>query len=426
MTERSVVRLADLCDLVREPVKPGEQPDSLYLGLEHLASGRLVRTGGGQASEMRSATSAFQPNDVLYGKLRPYLDKAVLADKSGVCTTELLVLRAKTDVDPRFIATVIHSPGFIEYAVAGTTGVQHPRTSWAHTREFGVPVFTLNEQQRIADLLWLIHEAISRSEALVEEGQALKRATMHTLFTRGLSGEAQKETEIGPVPESWSVVNFSSVRERLQYGTSVKCNYDLSDYPVLRIPNVASDRINSHDIKYCKLSDTEAAKFRLEVGDLIFIRTNGVLQRLGACAVYSGEPAKALFASYLIRAQIKSDIVNPRFAAYYFGSEMGTNIITGRATPASDGKYNLNTGIIDSLPLPLPSTLAEQNEIVSILDAIDRKIELHQKKRAVLDDLFKALLHRLMTGEIRVDELDLPTYPLRHCASPKLSGSNGR
>ena len=98
MIKCATIRLSDLCHLVREPVKPGTRPEALYLGLEHLVSGRLVRTGGGQASQMRSTTSAFKPGDVLYGKLRPYLDKAVLADEAGVCTTELLVLRAKADV----------------------------------------------------------------------------------------------------------------------------------------------------------------------------------------------------------------------------------------------------------------------------------------------------------------------------------------
>ena len=82
MTE-TTVRLADMCDLIADPVRPGAQPDALYLGLEHLAPGRLVRIGSGKASEMRSNTSAFQPGDVLYGKLRPYLDKAALADEAG-------------------------------------------------------------------------------------------------------------------------------------------------------------------------------------------------------------------------------------------------------------------------------------------------------------------------------------------------------
>ncbi len=403
----ATVRLSELCDLVAEPVRPGARPDALYLGLEHLAPGRLVRIGGGQASEMRSNTSAFEPGDVLYGKLRPYLDKAVLADDAGVCTTELLVLRAKTGVDARFLATVVHSPSFLEYAVAGTTGVQHPRTSWAHIRDFEAPVLGLEEQQQFADVLWLVHESIKRSEKLVEEAQALKRAAMQTLFTRGLRGEAQKETEIGPIPESWDLINFASVREKLQYGTSVRCTYDVSHRPVLRIPNIEPQRVIADDLKYCTLTDHDAAKYQLQDGDLIFIRTNGVLDRLGSCAVYDGYPTNALFASYLIRAKVKADHVVPHFAASFFGSELGTSIVAGRAISASDGKFNLNTAAIDSLLLPLPPTLNEQREIVAVLEAIDRKIDLHRRKRAVLEELFKALLHSLMTGKIRVGELGL-------------------
>ena len=87
MTTKETTHLADLYDLIAEPVRPGTVPETLYLGLEHLTSGRLVPTGGGSASGVRSTTSAFQPGDVLHGKLRPCLDKAVLAKEAGVCTT---------------------------------------------------------------------------------------------------------------------------------------------------------------------------------------------------------------------------------------------------------------------------------------------------------------------------------------------------
>ena len=230
---------------------------------------------------------------------------------------------------------------------------------------------------------------------------------MQTLFTRGLRGEAQKETEIGPLPESWKLVYFASVREKLQYGTSVRCTYDVSGRPVLRIPNIEPQRVIVNDLKYCTLTGQDAAKYQLEDGDLIFIRTNGVLDRLGSCAVYDGYPANALFASYLIRAKVRPDHVVPHFAASFFGSDLGTSIVAGRAISASDGKFNLNTAAIDSLVLPLPPTLSEQREIVAVLDAIDRTIDLHQRKRAVLEELFKALLHKLMTGEIRVADLNL-------------------
>ncbi|MEW6692069.1 MAG: restriction endonuclease subunit S [Pseudomonadota bacterium] len=263
------------------------------------------------------------------------------------------------------------------------------------------------EQKAIAAVLRQTESALVQQSSLLDMLQELKRATMRELFTRGLRGEPQKETEIGPMPKSWNLVEFQGIREWLQYGTSTHCTVERRSYPVLRIPNVESGRVNPSDLKYCDLSAAEASKYLLESGDVLFIRTNGVLERLGSCAVYQGEPQGALFASYLIRARIKKDVANPRYLAFFYGSHLGTSLVAGRATPAADGKYNLNTGTIDSLPLPLPPTLDEQAEIVGVLEAIDRKIDLHLKKREVLEQLFKSLLHKLMTGEISVSDLDL-------------------
>ena len=67
----------------------------------------------------------------------------------------------------------------------------------------------------------------------------------------------------------------------------------------------------------------------------------------------------------------------------------------------------LSKGVFEQIVVLTSKDKVEQHEIVAILDAIDRKIDLHKRKRAVLDELFKALLHRLMTGEIRVADLDL-------------------
>ena len=80
----------------------------------------------------------------------------------------------------------------------------------------------------------------------------------------------------------------------------------------------------------------------------------------------------------------------------------------GKRTPQLNKKNLLLLGI------PIPPTKKEQYEIVAILDAIDRKIDRHRKKRAVLDELFKALLHKLMTGEMRVASLDLSALSLAY------------
>jgi type I restriction enzyme S subunit len=312
------------------------------------------------------------------------------------------------DVDARFYVYFLQSAftqlGIFEGAGNKTT---IPNLSRNRLAALDVPHPPKPEQQSVAQALAKVREAITVHDKATSTALELKHAVMNDLFTRGLRGEPSKETDIGPLPESWALVEFREVREWLQYGTSRHCTVEKHAYPVLRIPNVESGRVNPTDLKYCDLSVAEGAKYLLKPGDLIFIRTNGVLERLGTCAVYEGAPEGALFASYLIRARVKTNTANPKFLAYFYGSRLGTSLVAGRATPAADGKYNLNTGTIDSLPVPLPATLDEQDEIVEVLEALDRKIDLHQKKRAALDELFKSLLHKLMTGEIAVSDLDL-------------------
>lgn len=308
------------------------------------------------------------------------------------------LLRPKPEIDPLFFFYACRS---IDLPARG----YNRHFAVLKEKELSYPTGG-DEQKAIAGVLRQTESALQKQFELLQALQELKQATMRELFTRGLRGEAQKETEIGLVPEGWNVGSFADVREWLQYGTSVHCTLQKKNYPVLRIPNVEPGKVNDAELKYCDLSDAEAGKYLLQNGDLLFIRTNGVLDRLGSCAVYDGQPEKALFASYLIRARLKPDI-DPRFVAYFYASSLGTSLVAGRATPAADGKYNLNTGTIDSLPLPLPATLDEQREIVAILDALDRKIALHRQKRAVLEELFQSLLHKLMTGDIRVADLDL-------------------
>ena len=365
-------------------------------------------------TDIRSGTY-FESGNILIAKITPSFENGKQAFATGLptpfgfATTEVIPLRPRNDEhDQRLLFFYLLHPD-VRHHVAermeGTTGRQRVAAEVLLNLPF--PEFESEEQNAVSSSLEMIQQLIARETKSVQTATTLKRAAMRTLFTRGLRHEEQKETDIGPVPKSWEVISFESVREKLQYGTSVRCTYNVSDCPVLRIPNIEPQFINSDDLKYCTLSGKYAAKYQLEENDLIFIRTNGVLDRLGSCAVYTGHPADALFASYLIRARMKLARVNPYFAAFFFGSESGTNAIAARATPASDGKFNLNAATIDSLPLPLPPTLSEQDDIVTILDAINRKIELNRRKTAVLGELFKALLHKLIIGEYHVADLDL-------------------
>jgi type I restriction enzyme S subunit len=404
MTEPTM-RLSELCDFVGLQVDPASRAaDDVYVGLEHVASGRFSRIGEGKSSEVNSSKYVFQSGDVLYGKLRPYLDKAVIVTDTGICTTELLVLRPKEGVDPRFLVSVVHAPSFIEHAVAGTTGVQHPRTSWNHIRDFDLPKFKPDEQTKIAKILWEVHDAIIANERAVEAGGELKRAAMRELFTKGLRGEAQKGTEIGPVPESWGVVQLGSLG-RVGNGSTPKKTVPAywagGTYPWLTSAKVYDREIVKADQFVTDLALRECHLPRVEPG-AILIAITGQGKTLGHCAVLRMQATLNQHVAYVATDQSR---VYPSFVRGYLETQYEYLRQVGSGGGSTKGA--LTCAFLRSLPVPLPPTPDEQREIVDVLDAIDRKIDLHKRKRAVFDELFKALLHKLMTGEIRVADLDL-------------------
>ena len=92
--------------------------------------------------------------------------------------------------------------------------------------------------------------------------------------------------------------------------------------------------------------------------------------------------------------------------------------LLAKIVPSAHGTMTLNLNDIETFMVPCPADPVEADEIVAVLEAIDRKIDLHRRKRAVLDELFKALLHKLITGEIRVSDLDLSALSAGSAPTP--------
>lgn len=408
MTTKDKTDLAQLCDLVSVQRNPNDVPEAVYLGLEHLASGRMRPISSGRAANVQSHKFAFQRNDLLYGKLRPYLDKAVLADGNGVCTTELLVLRAKSGVDPRYLACVVHAPAFIEHAMSGITGAHHPRTSWSHIAQFELPRRDEREQAAIARLLWSINDLLVAYATAIERAEELKRAAMTRLFTRGLRDEAQKETEIGLVPESWEVVPLGSLGKIGNGSTpkrTVPAYWTGGAFPWLTSAKVYDREIEQADQFVTQTALDECHLPRIKPGAVLMAIT-GQGKTLGHCAVLKTE---ATISQHVAYVQTDTEKADPGFVRGYLETQY--EYLRQVASGGGSTKGALTCAFLKNLPIPLPPTLDEQGEIVDILDAIDRKIALHRQKRAVLEELFQSLLHKLMTGGVRVADLDLSALP---------------
>jgi type I restriction enzyme S subunit len=392
------VNFSDTCTRVQETAAPSADGERYYLGLEHIASGLPGLVGRGKESDVRSGKTAFRKSDVLFGKLRPYLRKSVLVHENGICSTDILVFRATEICIPELLCFLTHTDEFVGHAKATTSGVQHPRTSWAALREFKLHIPPLHEQRKIAAVLGLVQRAIEEQKRLLAVTNELKKTLLHKLFTEGLRSEPQKQTEIGPVPRSWEMVKIGSLG-KVVTGTTPKTKVPEYYAP----PEV--DFISPADLgrtRQVYRSEKKISRHGLEV--IRCLPKDAVMcVCIGSSIGKVGMTSKADSATnQQINSIICNDKHDPAFVYYllsYF-AEYWRGFATFGPVPI------LSKGSFENIKIVVPLT-KEEEEIAQCLTAVDAKLEVHMHRKALLNELFRNLLHQLMTAQIRVHDLDL-------------------
>ena len=287
----------------------------------------------------------------------------------------------------------------MDHATRSIGGVNLPRTSWTALREFKFRLPQPAEQRAIAAALRAVQTARDTRRRELDAERERKAVLMEDLFTCGTRGEPREETVLGLLPQSWGVVFLGDVAPFVQYGTSEKCEADQSGTPVLRIPNVIGGRVDVTELKYASLPEKVAEGLRLVRGDLLFVRTNGNRENTGRCAMYDDDPPSALFASYLIRARLDTGRALSQFVQFYTTTRKGKEYLSGRASNAADGKFNINSQTIKGVQMPLPP-LDEQRDIADVLAACDAKIAALEAEATLLDELFRAMLEEFVSGRL--------------------------
>ena len=188
------------------------------------------------------------------------------------------------------------------------------------------------------------------------------------------------------IPNSWRWVRVGNVCLRIQYGTSEKANDDSSGIPVLRMGNIIDGELNYDNLKFFPKNWNAKDEFLLESGDVLFNRTNSA-ELVGKTAVFENTHPLSVFASYLIRAKVASEIILPKILSYYTNSIFGRMFIRS-VVSQQVGQANVNGTKFATMCIPL----IPMNEQVELINKIETGISLIQNVSKEVDIRLQNLL----------------------------------
>jgi restriction endonuclease S subunit len=317
--------------------------------------------------------------------------------------TSRLRVEDKEAVDPRYLHLFLyyfHISGQTEPLQRRTTGIRN--LAFNDYKNSLVPLPPLSEQRSIAYALRAIQDAKQARRCEIALERERKAALMQYLFTYGTHGERTKQTEIGEMPQSWSIVRLGELADTR--ALLIRNGYAQGGYneagrgvPHIRPFNVTSEgEIDLTQIKSIE-PPTENSPYWLHIGDVIFNNTNS--EELVGKTAYFGQTGKYVLSNHMTIVRVLNQSM---LDAYWLAKQLHYLWQLGlflRLRRRHVNQASVGLDRLRGVALGLPA-LEEQQQIAVILGACDTKLAALEKESILLDELFRAMLEELMTGRL--------------------------
>jgi len=340
-----------------------------------------------------------------------YVDN-VMEDRKCVFANFMQRLRFNDDVYPKYaFYFIISEDGKNTLLSRSTTTTGLRNLQKTDFENIIMPLPPISEQRAIAHVLSTIRRAIETQDKLISAARELKKSLMRHLFTYGplpiseVNQVELKETEAGAIPDHWDTRPLGEVckvkgGKRLPKG-HVFSN-KITPHPYIRIVDFKANSIDMSDIRYLAEEDYRAIKSYIIESRDVYISIAGTTGLVGCIPT-------SLNGANLTENAARIVIVNEAslfrdYLMYFLASFPGQTQIATQTTKTSQPKLALSR--IQKISLALPPFI-KQKEIAAILYAIDAKIQAEENRKSALQTLFKTMLHLLMTGQLRVKDLQI-------------------
>ncbi|MDW1901298.1 restriction endonuclease subunit S [Vibrio sp. Vb1337] len=378
--------LTDVCTPSRKTVEPNPEEQYNYIGLENIEShtGKVISNSPTKGSEISSTKVSFKKGMVLYGKLRPYLNKVVVAKIDGIATTEIIPFECSDVISPDFLAYYLRSQYFVDLAMNNCSGARMPRaTTKLFTQIAKVPVTSITEQKRIVEkldaLLTRIDTAIEHLQESVTLADALVKSSLSAMLTK---------------QEHWDKVSLSDVCQI----TSKLCDPREEQYlDMFHIggANIASFNGELIGLKTAREEKLISGKFPFDNSMVLYSKIRPYLMKV-ARPSFSGICSADIYPLTPDNQKMSRD-----FLFYLLLSDLFTQYAIEGSSRAGMPKVNRNHLFNFEFYLP---PIDEQKSICESLDALVEKTNEVSKeltgKLSYLAGLKASILDSAFKGEL--------------------------
>lgn len=307
------------------------------------------------------------------------------------------IFRSLSSVDPNYVAQIFWSDQFksqVEFSLAGSA-INNLKNGDLEKYSFYKP--PLPEQQKIATILSSVDDVIEKTRAQIDKLKDLKTGMMQELLTQGIEHTEFKDSPVGRIPASWSILTLGDITESSAFGPrfSSELYSEKGNVGCIRTTDIDADwKINYRSVPLALLPSSEIKNHVLQNGDLLVTRSG----TCGVVDVFREQPLPMIAAAFLIRFRLSSK-VNPWFIKYLTMSPSVQDLIQQLASGGV--QQNLSGTSLKTLQIALPP-LSEQNQIVKIISSLEESITFMREKFSHFTQLKKALMQDLLTGKVRV------------------------
>ncbi|MEK7239983.1 MAG: restriction endonuclease subunit S [Gemmatimonadota bacterium] len=378
------VALQEVAQIEREIVAASDIDDgTLYVGLENIESGgRLVNVRPVDAGELLSNKFAFTPRHMLYGKLRPYLAKIARPDFQGICSTDILPVLPGPDLDRGYLAWLLLSPEMVSRANSRASGANLPRLSPKALAELQIPLPSLPEQRRIAEIL-------DKADAL----RAKRRAALAQLDIVTQSIFLEMFGDPATNPKGWPRMAFGQVCEtRLGKMLDQKKQTGEHRRPYLRNANVQWFRFDLASLFEMDFDENDRRTLRVLPGDLLICEGG----EPGRAAVWQGALDECYFQKALHRARPDPKLAYPDYLSWLLWFLTHRGKLSGVTSATIAHLTGEKLAVLPCMLPPLPLQAEFANRLADVR-SLERR---HLAALAEADALFAALQHRAFRGEL--------------------------